>query len=231
MAFSALFSLRTPPPCWFSERHLLIIGSKSTLTSSLRCNKQDKPPQGVKLPTGLANTLNDIQNHVVQAKLGNAILGEVETKVWRCYSWMFPQHTRAKFESSASPAQAPVFSASVPIDSLGFQGATLLIADCALPQHMQEIWENSSFQICADGGANRLFDWAKATKKTNSPTISHPAYIVGDLDGLRNDVKEHFESKVCFPPPTLKSTINSAFNSDFFVLILTLQIISIQNIR
>ena len=52
----------------------------------------------------------------------------------------------------------------------------------------QHLWERSSYRICADGGANRLFD---AT--ITAPNAYLPDKIKGDLDSLRSDVREHYE--------------------------------------
>lgn len=53
-----------------------------------------------------------------------------------------------------------------------------------------KLWNISSICICADGGANRLFDLFEATDRENYL----PNYIVGDLDSIRNDVKEYYRS-------------------------------------
>ena len=42
--------------------------------------------------------------------------------------------------------------------------------------------------ICADGGANRLFEADKDSEVT-------PDYIVGDFDSVREDVLQHYKSK------------------------------------
>ena len=51
------------------------------------------------------------------------------------------------------------------------------------------LWETSSFRVCADGGANRLYD-AISTLIPNA--------IRGDLDSLRPDVRAYYKEKgVC----------------------------------
>ena len=52
----------------------------------------------------------------------------------------------------------------------------------------QHLWGRSSYRICADGGANRLFD---AT--ITAPDAYLPDKIKGDLDSLRSDVREYYE--------------------------------------
>ncbi|CAG8459263.1 7350_t:CDS:2 [Ambispora gerdemannii] len=47
-------------------------------------------------------------------------------------------------------------------------------------------------RICADGGANRLYDVVKGTE---NETRYIPNYICGDIDSLRPDVAEYYKSK------------------------------------
>lgn len=56
---------------------------------------------------------------------------------------------------------------------------------------LQTIWPNSVFKICADGGANRLFD---APAYSSSMVQQHyiPDFITGDLDSVRPDVAEYY---------------------------------------
>ncbi|CAB4384474.1 unnamed protein product [Rhizophagus irregularis] len=49
------------------------------------------------------------------------------------------------------------------------------------------LWENAYLRICADGGANHLYDEFKG--------IYIPHYIRGDLDSLRDDVRHFFHSQ------------------------------------
>jgi len=52
------------------------------------------------------------------------------------------------------------------------------------------LWNSSQWHCCADGGANRLFD----TVATAQRSLFLPDLIKGDLDSLRNDVKEFYVS-------------------------------------
>ncbi|RIA97986.1 thiamine pyrophosphokinase 1-like protein [Glomus cerebriforme] len=49
------------------------------------------------------------------------------------------------------------------------------------------LWENAHLRICADGGANQLYDTFKG--------IYIPNYIRGDLDSLRDDVRKFYYSQ------------------------------------
>ena len=51
------------------------------------------------------------------------------------------------------------------------------------------MWSKCNLKVCADGGANRLFD--SLSPETRADCI--PNYIVGDLDSLRPEVKEYYE--------------------------------------
>ncbi|AGO11092.1 AaceriAFR387Cp [[Ashbya] aceris (nom. inval.)] len=55
---------------------------------------------------------------------------------------------------------------------------------------LQALWDSSGICVCADGGANRLHDFF-ADERERSEYL--PTYIVGDLDSLRDDVREFYE--------------------------------------
>ncbi|KAG9382679.1 thiamine pyrophosphokinase [Pyrenophora tritici-repentis] len=56
------------------------------------------------------------------------------------------------------------------------------------------LWKHSGHRICADGGANRLFDMFKGDlaeqRKHYLPNLIH-----GDLDSLRDDVRDYYEGR------------------------------------
>lgn len=68
------------------------------------------------------------------------------------------------------------------------------------------LWKHTSYRICADGGANRLFDmfegdllaekdkYVRINVKIDDPanTIQLPNIIHGDLDSLRDDVRAYY---------------------------------------
>ena len=61
-----------------------------------------------------------------------------------------------------------------------------------------KLWDASSYRICADGGANRLYDATVAIQGMRSETDSSnylPDLITGDLDSLRSDVHQYYEAK------------------------------------
>ncbi|KAL7527787.1 hypothetical protein ACHAXR_002128 [Thalassiosira sp. AJA248-18] len=60
------------------------------------------------------------------------------------------------------------------------------------------LWEASSLRICADGGANRLYDATVSTQGMESEAVSTkflPDVITGDLDSLRQEVRQFYEAR------------------------------------
>ncbi|KAF9902177.1 hypothetical protein EC991_005223 [Linnemannia zychae] len=54
------------------------------------------------------------------------------------------------------------------------------------------VWKNATYRFCADGGANRLYDLLK-TDEERAKFL--PDRIRGDLDSLRDSVKEYYEAQ------------------------------------
>ena len=57
------------------------------------------------------------------------------------------------------------------------------------------LWKASSYRVCADGGANRLFEATVQDASRVSNTEYLPDLITGDLDSLFPHVREHYEKK------------------------------------
>lgn len=60
------------------------------------------------------------------------------------------------------------------------------------------LWEASSYRICADGGANRLYDVTVAKAEVGadeSPDDFLPDLITGDLDSVRPGVRRYYEAR------------------------------------
>lgn len=54
----------------------------------------------------------------------------------------------------------------------------------------------ASYRVCADGGANRLFDaYFASPSGSGEEAVSDPHVIVGDLDSLRAEVRRFFEER------------------------------------
>eukprot|EP01129_Flabellula_baltica_P015311 TRINITY_DN7679_c0_g1_i1.p1 TRINITY_DN7679_c0_g1~~TRINITY_DN7679_c0_g1_i1.p1 ORF type:complete len:250 (+),score=60.94 TRINITY_DN7679_c0_g1_i1:31-750(+) len=59
--------------------------------------------------------------------------------------------------------------------------------DVKLVSKFESLWENATFTVCADGGANRLYDHYT---KTNMEIV--PKVIVGDFDSVRPEVLDFY---------------------------------------
>ncbi|WFD40892.1 ribonuclease Z [Malassezia japonica] len=57
------------------------------------------------------------------------------------------------------------------------------------------LWRHASFRVCADGGANRLLDSVGTGAWSGSSDLPLPNQICGDLDSLREDVRDFFAQR------------------------------------
>jgi thiamine pyrophosphokinase len=74
----------------------------------------------------------------------------------------------------------------------GVRNAVIVLnTDCVGPL-LRRFWDQAHVRVCADGGANRLFD-AAGGKPEGGVGAWVPHYIKGDLDSLRPEVGRHFE--------------------------------------
>ncbi|KAI9799580.1 MAG: hypothetical protein M1825_004506 [Sarcosagium campestre] len=87
-----------------------------------------------------------------------------------------------------------------PVETLRFssQVSALLITNQPLTDFalFKRLWDHSAFHICADGGANRLFDAVKSWHPDEKLCLEDylPEEICGDLDSIRPNVREFYES-------------------------------------
>ena len=57
----------------------------------------------------------------------------------------------------------------------------------------QQIWESRPIRICADGAANKLYDYVKDNSNSCEEIEKYiPDYIVGDLDSIKDDIIEFY---------------------------------------
>ncbi|KAI7097300.1 hypothetical protein KC324_g21329, partial [Hortaea werneckii] len=73
--------------------------------------------------------------------------------------------------------------------SNGDSGVALIILNSPISDHegFRQLYRHASFRLCADGGANRLYD-AFGTEHDILPDLIH-----GDLDSLDDAVREAYE--------------------------------------
>lgn len=79
---------------------------------------------------------------------------------------------------------------------------------------VESLWKHSTVRVCADGGANRLYDYLG--EKRN---LYIPMYIVGDLDSLRPDVKEYYVSQGCYVIPQYSGYATDFMKSIYAILL------------
>lgn len=62
-----------------------------------------------------------------------------------------------------------------------------------LNEYFTCLWSKACVRLCADGAANRLFNWAKS--RNDGPFI--PDYIIGDLDSIEHEARSLYEKNGC----------------------------------
>ncbi|KAF4551993.1 thiamine pyrophosphokinase-like protein [Elsinoe fawcettii] len=72
----------------------------------------------------------------------------------------------------------------------------LIVLNCPIAdsQLLQRVWSNASYRLCADGGANRVYDLYAGEQNKSSREAFLPSEIYGDLDSLRDDVRQYYTS-------------------------------------
>ncbi|EMG46455.1 hypothetical protein G210_3302 [Candida maltosa Xu316] len=69
----------------------------------------------------------------------------------------------------------------------------LLILNQKITIDLISFFQKTDISICADGGANRLYEYFNNDEQLRAQYI--PDYIVGDFDSLRPEVRSYYESK------------------------------------
>jgi len=65
-----------------------------------------------------------------------------------------------------------------------------ILLNTPLVNGWEAIWAGAPVRACADGGANRLFDYAC---QSSTPPLPPPTFVKGDLDSIRPEVRKHYE--------------------------------------
>ncbi|ODQ81544.1 hypothetical protein BABINDRAFT_159821 [Babjeviella inositovora NRRL Y-12698] len=89
----------------------------------------------------------------------------------------------------------PVPSGANEIDILSFFNPDaakmcLIILNQAINVDLTMLWDHSLLRVCADGGANRLYEFFGEEKERYIPD-----FIVGDFDSLTDEVKTYYQGK------------------------------------
>uniref|UniRef100_A0A0D9WFQ7 Thiamine pyrophosphokinase n=1 Tax=Leersia perrieri TaxID=77586 RepID=A0A0D9WFQ7_9ORYZ len=98
--------------------------------------------------------------------------------------------------SSAFLLPSPPSSSAAP-DGDG-DAYALLVLNQRLPRFAPLLWDRARVRVCADGGANRLFDDMPELLPGQDPDEVRRRYkpdvIKGDLDSIRPEVKEYYSN-------------------------------------
>jgi len=70
----------------------------------------------------------------------------------------------------------------------------LLILNYKIPFNFDHIWNQAGLRVCADGGANRLYDCLKQFSEDNIENFI-PNFICGDMDSARTEVVGFYKKK------------------------------------
>uniref|UniRef100_A0A7I4D3F0 thiamine diphosphokinase n=2 Tax=Physcomitrium patens TaxID=3218 RepID=A0A7I4D3F0_PHYPA len=75
--------------------------------------------------------------------------------------------------------------------------AVLVLLNYRLPRFTPLLWSQACLRVCADGGANRLYDELPQFFPRDDPSVVRlrhkPDVIKGDLDSIRADVRDYYE--------------------------------------
>ncbi|KAK6457054.1 uncharacterized protein RJT20DRAFT_127186 [Scheffersomyces xylosifermentans] len=88
--------------------------------------------------------------------------------------------------------------------------------------NLRALWKRTNIHICADGGANQLFDYFQDKTNESSTALREqyiPNYIVGDFDSLRDDVRSYYEIR-----GTRVIEQTSQYSTDFMKAMSTIQL-------
>ncbi|KAH9610298.1 hypothetical protein KSS87_023418 [Heliosperma pusillum] len=87
---------------------------------------------------------------------------------------------------------------TLPSDSLNY---ALIILNQRLPRFAPLLWKHAKIRLCADGGANRLFDEMPLFFPDLNPIDVRQRYkpdvIKGDMDSIRGDVLDYYTKQGC----------------------------------
>lgn len=95
----------------------------------------------------------------------------------------------------------------------------LLILNQKITIDLISLFEKCEIIVCADGGANQLYDYFQNNNNEESRIKYLPNYIVGDFDSLRVDVQSYYSSKGSIIIPQ-----STQYSNDFMKCIYCIQL-------
>ncbi|CAM9946902.1 unnamed protein product [Phaeothamnion confervicola] len=107
---------------------------------------------------------------------------------------LFPTKSAATGTSAASGATSSAAAAEQPTAAPPSPPPVLIILNSVSAKQLpglRQLWACTGLRLCADGGANRLHDHLPEPERG----LLVPDVIKGDLDSLRPDVREYYESR------------------------------------
>jgi thiamine pyrophosphokinase len=105
-------------------------------------------------------------------------------------------------------ASGPIELGSVPLNNLIILNSPSYshgIAEC--------VWHSCKLQVCADGGANRLYD-AMNNEEERMKYI--PTFIIGDLDSVREEVLDYYKYDAYLSPLQICFCSNVCFTRNIY---------------
>ncbi|XP_059625689.1 thiamine pyrophosphokinase 1 [Cornus florida] len=85
-----------------------------------------------------------------------------------------------------------------PADNLPSPTYVLVLLNQRLPRFAPLLWDHAKLRICADGGANRLFDeFPQLFPQEDASVVQNrykPDVIKGDMDSVRQEVKDFYKN-------------------------------------
>ncbi|XP_073040715.1 thiamine pyrophosphokinase 2-like isoform X2 [Primulina eburnea] len=85
--------------------------------------------------------------------------------------------------------------------SSGSSDYALVLLNQRLPRFTPLLWKHSQFRVCADGGANRVYDELPFMFPEAEPLDIRKRYkpdvIKGDMDSIRAEVLEFYKNALC----------------------------------
>ncbi|XP_043710040.1 thiamine pyrophosphokinase 1 isoform X1 [Telopea speciosissima] len=87
---------------------------------------------------------------------------------------------------------------SIPVDIKPNRTYALVVLNQRLPRFTPLLWKHAQLRLCADGGANRIFDeMPELFPQEDSLHVRNrykPDVITGDMDSIRSDVMEFYSN-------------------------------------
>lgn len=187
--------IATPLMMALSRLPVLFLLASSAITIAFAFTLPSSSPEAA-VKGCLAHHLNS-ESHIscTSVTMEQATNNEDDmTTIHRRYcSPFFPMNENSNKQSSALIILNTPFQTAI-------QRQTRSNNNNCLPDVLRVLWESTTYHVCADGGANRLYDATTistliSSSNENSIDKFIPDMITGDLDSIRPDVRAYYEEK------------------------------------